>query len=244
MLMRSIRHSKCTQVCTPTEWCLTASSKQLQKTHCMHYLQAATSRLPPPHVCPSHHREFLPPSRSSLVTTLLHSEMNPLSSAERPDDQSVQQQQQLSDREPPPASGDPWLCARQPGNEDMQPQLDCTPVQQQPKHKGSSRQQREQQVQATEQLLQFNQHHPIQLGGQQALVDGQQVPDERQQVQPQGQSEEGRPSRQTEKPTGQKKHRKKKQQGPSQQQQSAVMQREGAIESSRVQGGLAGVKES
>ncbi|DBA85667.1 TPA: hypothetical protein ACH3X1_005241 [Trebouxia sp. C0004] len=95
----------------------------------------------------------------------------------------------------------------------MQPQLDGTPAKQ-PKHKGSSRQQREQQVQATEQLLQFNQHHPIQLGGQ-ALVDGHQVPDERQQVQPQGQTEEGRPSRQTEKSTGQEKHRKKKQQDPT-----------------------------
>ncbi|DBA95996.1 TPA: hypothetical protein ACH3X1_001503 [Trebouxia sp. C0004] len=166
---------------------------------------------------------------------LAASEIDPLSSAERPDDQPVQQQQQQADRELPPACEDPWLRARQLGKEDMQPQLDCTPVKQQPKQMGSSRQERKQQVQATEQLLHFNQHHIIQLGGQQALVDGQQVSDERQQVQPQGQSEEGRPSRQTEKSTAQKKHRKKKQQGPSQQQQRDVMRCEGAVESSRVQ---------
>ncbi len=68
------------------------------------------------------------------------------------------------------------------------------------------------------------------------MVDGQQVPDERQHVQPQGQHEEGRPSRQTKKSTGQKKNKKKKQQGHSQ--QGDVLQRQGAVEDGRVQGGL------
>ncbi len=157
---------------------------------------------------------------------LAASEVDPASSAVRRDDQSVQQlqQQQQPDRELPHASGGALPSARQPCNQHLQPQSNSTPVEQQPKHKGSSRQRREQQVQATEQLLQSNQHQSIQFGGQQ-------VPDERQQVQPQGQSEEGRLSRQAEKATG-----KKKQQGPSQ--QGNVLQREGAFEDGNIQGGL------
>ena len=163
---------------------------------------------------------------------LAASEVDPASSAVQRDDQSVQQQlqqQQQPDRELPHASGGASPSARQPCNEHLQPQSNSLPVEQQPKHKDSSRQQREQQVQATEQLLQSYQHQSIQLGGQQ-------VPDERQQVQPQGQSEEGRLSRQADKATGQKKGRKKKQQGPSQ--QGDVLQREGAFEDGNIQGGL------
>ena len=109
-------------------------------------------------------------------------------------------------------------------------QFISTLVEQQPEHEGRSRQQRwlpgQQQVQATQQ-------QPVQLGGQQALVDGQQVPDERQHLQPQGQREEGRPSRQTTKSAG---HKKMKQQGHSQ--QGDVLQRQSAVRDGVLQGGL------
>ncbi len=79
-------------------------------------------------------------------------------------------------------------------------------------------------MQAPQQLLQSLQHQPTQLGGQQAVVDGWQV-------QPRGQSEDGRPSRQTERSTGQKKAQMKKKKAPSQ-------QHEGDFEDGKVQGGL------
>jgi hypothetical protein len=166
---------------------------------------------------------------------LAASEVDPLSSAVRPDDQSVQQlqQQQQPKGDLGHAIEGASPSARQPGSKHMQPMFQNTTFEQQSQHNGSFRQQRrlprEQQVQATEQLLQSNQNQPIQLGGQQ-------IPDERQQVQFQGQIEEGSPSRQTEKATGQKKGRKKKQQGPSQ--QGDVLQREGAFEDGNIQGGL------
>ena len=131
------------------------------------------------------------------------------SSAVHPDDPSAQQLQQSRGElghaiEGAPPSG------RLPGNTHMQPQLANTPAEQQAQHNGSSRQLRrlpgQQQVQAAQHQLQPLQHQHVQLGGQQAVVDGQ----------PQGQSEEGRPSGQTERATGQKKAMKKKK-TPSQQ---------------------------
>ncbi|DBA75983.1 TPA: hypothetical protein ACH3X2_008917 [Trebouxia sp. C0005] len=182
-------------------------------------------------------------SQGQAHVDLAASEGDPPSSALQPEDRYVHQLQQQ--QQPPHyqnlalADGGSASSGRQPGNEDMQPQLISTLIEQ-PEHEGSSRQQMwlpgEQQVQATEQLLHPNKHQPVQLGGQQALVDGQQVPDERQHLQPEGQGEEGRPSRQTEKSAGQKKNSKKKRQGHSQ--QGDVLQRQGAVADGRVQGGL------
>ncbi len=121
------------------------------------------------------------------------------SSAMQPDTQSVQQPR----GDPEYAIEDASPSARQPGNSNMQLQSASMHVEQQAQRPGSSRLPGQQQVQATEQLLQSSQHQPAQLGGQQAVVDGWQV-------QPQGQSEDGRPSRQTERSTGQKKDKKKK----------------------------------
>ncbi len=142
------------------------------------------------------------------------------SSAMQPDTQSVQQPR----GDPEYAIEDASPSARQPGNEDMQLQSDIMHVEQQPQRPGSSSLPGQQQVQATEQLLQSNHHQPGQFDGQQAVVDGWQV-------QPRGQSEEGRPSRQTEKSTGQEKAQQKKKKGPSR-------QCEGAFEDGQVQGGL------
>ena len=154
-----------------------------------------------------------------------------LAASERDPPAYVQQlQQQQPDQNVACASRRSLPSGSQPDNEHMQPQFINTLVEQQPEHEGSSRQQRwlpgQQQVQATQQ-------QPVQLGGQQALVDGQQVPDERQHLQPQGQREDGRPSRQTTKFAG---HKKMKQQGHSQ--QGAVLQRQSAVEDGVLQGGL------
>ena len=89
----------------------------------------------------------------------------------------------------------------------MQLQSTSMHVEQQPMRNGSSSLPGEQQVQAPQQLLHSSQDQPVQLGGQQAVVDGWQV-------QPQGQSEEGRPGRHTEKATGQKQAQKKKKRRP------------------------------
>jgi len=125
------------------------------------------------------------------------------SSAMQPDTQSVQQPR----GDPGHAIEDASPSARQPGNQDMQLQSTSMHVEQQPMRNGSSSLPGEQQVQAPQQLLHSSQHQPVQLGGQQAVVDGWQV-------QPQGQSEEGRPGRHTEKATGQKQAQKKKKKRP------------------------------
>ncbi len=83
------------------------------------------------------------------------SEKNPASSVQ----QLQQQQQQQPYQKLARASGGSLPSGRQPGNTHTQPQIISTLVEQQPEHKGSSRQQGwllgEQQVQATEQMLQW-----------------------------------------------------------------------------------------
>ncbi len=125
------------------------------------------------------------------------------SSAMQPDTQSVQQPR----GDPEYALEDASLSARQPGNQDMQLHSTSMHVEQQAQRNGSSSLLRKQQVQATEQLLQSSQHQPTQLGEQQAVVNGWQA-------QPWALSEEGRPSRHTERSTGQKNAQKKKKKGP------------------------------
>ncbi len=121
------------------------------------------------------------------------------SSAMQPDTQSVQQPR----GDPGHAIEDASPSARQPGNQDMQLHSTSMQVEQQAMRNGSSSLLGQQQVQATQQLLQSLQHQPVQLDGQQAVVHGWQV-------QPPGESEEGRPSRHTERSTGDKQNNKKK----------------------------------
>ncbi len=229
MLMLSTLHSTCMDVCIPIESCLTASSQRLQKTHCVHYLQAATSPLTTPstpHVPKSSSPGACKGRGSNMFSGGGSGDYCGILAAK-----SQQAHPQVHDDLIAASEVHPLSSAVQP-DDHMQPQFKKSSVEQQAQHNCSSGQQRrlpgEQQVQATEQLLQSLQHQPIQLGGQLAPFNGQQVPDERQQqVQPRGQSEEGRPSRQTEKAKGQKKARKKKQQGPSQQQSDVL--REGKM---------------
>ena len=201
MLMLSTQHSKCTDVCILMEMCLTASSQQMQKTHCMHYLQAKTAPLTTaitPHVpqasssgsckgrgCNMYTGDGSGDYYGILAAKSQQSQLQPHndliaafdvhlpSSPVQPDDPFAQQLQQ-SRADLAHAIEGALPSAQQPGNTHMQLQLDNTPAEQQPQRNGSSS-----------------------LPGQQ-------------QVQPQGQSEEGRPSRQTERSTGQKKDKKKK----------------------------------
>ena len=258
-------HTDTPHTCTPIDLCLAAPIRPLQELHCVCYLQAAvpplitptTPNIPQPSssgACKGRGSNMFSGDGSGDYCGILAAKsqqsqpqaQDDLAASEKDPPSSVQQlqQQQQPYQKLARASRGSSPSGRQPGNTHTQPKFISTLVEQQPTHEGSSRQQRrlprEQQVQAAEQLLQANQHQPVQLGGQHALLDGQQVPDERQNMQPWGQSVQGRPIRQTKKPLGQKKNKKKKQQGHSQ--QGDVLQRQGAVEDGRVQGGLGRVQ--
>jgi len=227
-------HTDTPHACTPIDLCPAASIGLLPKLHCMCRLQAAASPTATP-ITPN-----IPMSSSSGACKGRGCNMytgdgsgdyyGVLAASERDPPAYVQQlqQQQQPDQELAGAGGGSSPSGSQPGNEDNQPQFISTLVEQQPEHEGSSRQQRwlpeEQQVQAPQQLLQSSQDQPTQLDGQQAVVDGWQE-------QPRGQSEDGRPSRQTERSTGQKNAQVKNKKAPSR-------QHEGAFGGGQVLGGV------
>ncbi len=224
MLLMHI-HTDAPRAYTPIDLCPAASIGPLQELHRMCCLQAAASPTTTP-INPHAPQSFSSGackgrganlytgdgSKNSIVVPAAKSQQSQPngdliaaleahlpSSAMQPDTQSVPQ----PSGDPEYALEDASSSARQPGNKDMQLQSDIRHVEQQAQRPGSSSLPGQQKVQATEQLLQSSQHQPTQLGGQQAVVDEWQVP-------PQGQSEEGRPSRHTERSTGQKKDKKKK----------------------------------
>ncbi len=172
MLMLSSQHSKCTDICMLMEMCLTASSQQMQKSHCMHYLQAKTA---------------------------------PLTTASTPHVPQASSSGACKGRGCNMFSGDGsgdycGILAAKSQQSQLQPHDDLIPAFD--VHLPSSPVQPDDS--SAQQLQQSSGDQPaVQLGGQLAPFIGQQV-------QPQGQSEEGRPSRHAGKSTGQKKDKKKK----------------------------------